>query len=93
MAINKRAGKRVGFDQSFGSTLMGVDGTWSLNCRVEDISASGAKVRIFSSIAAKMRAEEFFLMVTSDGKVKRRSKLVWDKGRNIGLEFIVERDH
>jgi hypothetical protein len=37
-----------------------------------------------------MTTEEFFLVMTSDGNVRRRSKLVWTKDSKIGVEFIEE---
>lgn len=76
------------FDQALGSIIMAADGTWTSNCRVDDISASGAKLKIFGHLNARMRTEEFFLLMTADGKVKRRAKLVWENSSELGVQFI-----
>lgn len=86
----KRTSKRVAFGHDFGSKMVGIDGTWNVRCRVEDVSVTGAKVRVFSPLQAKMSKEEFFLVITADGKVKRRSKLIWTKSNLVGLAFIEE---
>lgn len=87
---NKRVSRRVVFGHDFGSLMIGVDGTWRVRCRVEDISQTGARVRVFSPIHRKIRDEEFFLVMTADGKVKRRSKLIWTKNASVGLAFVAE---
>ena len=87
MAQKKRIAKRVGFDQAIDAVAIAVDGTWSVKGQLEDISATGAKFHVFSPINARMRSEEFFLIMTSDGKVKRRSKLIWEKKGRIGIGF------
>ena len=88
MAVSKRTAKRVGFDQALESVAISADGTWTIKGRVEDISATGAKFYAFGEINARMRSEEFFLVMTPDGKVKRRSKLIWEKNNRIGIGFI-----
>lgn len=88
MGINKRTKKRVALDQAFNSALIGIDGTWQKRCRIEDISDSGARIKVFQPIGARMRDEEFFLVVTDDAKVRRRSKLVWTKNTSAGLAFV-----
>lgn len=88
MGVNKRTTKRVALDQDFNSTLIGIDGTWQKRCRIEDISDSGARIKVFQPIGARMRNEEFFLVVTGDAKVRRRSKLVWAKNTSAGVIFV-----
>lgn len=87
---NKRVSKRVVFGHDFGSLMIGVDGTWRVRCRVEDVSQTGARVRVFNPIHRKIREEEFFLVITADGKVKGRSKLIWTKNAAVGLAFVAE---
>jgi hypothetical protein len=87
-ADEKRTAKRVGFDHAFDANVMAVDGTWSLMSRVEDVSETGAKLHVFGKINPRMKTDEFFLVMTSSGKVKRRSKLVWEKKGRIGITFI-----
>lgn len=87
-ANGKRAGKRVSFDRQFNSVAMAADGTWSIQSRVEDISATGARLYVLGQINPRMKAEEFFLLMTPDGKVKRRSKYVWEKKGRVGVQFV-----
>ena len=89
---NKRAAKRVGFDRSIDAVAIAADGTWSVKGQLEDISATGAKFHVFNPINARMRSEEFFLVMTPDGKVKRRSKLIWEKKGRIGIGFATSRN-
>jgi hypothetical protein len=46
MARDKRAKKRVSFNRSFDSMIVGGDGTWSIKSRLEDISASGTRTHL-----------------------------------------------
>jgi hypothetical protein len=90
MPRDKRAKKRVSFNRSFDSMIVGGDGKWSIKSRLEDISVSGARIRLLGLINPEMTTEEFFLVMTSDGNVRRRSKLVWTKDSRIGVEFVEE---
>jgi len=92
MAKNKRVAKRVGFDRAIDAVAIAADGTWSVKGHLEDISATGAKFHIFNPINARMRSEEFFLVMTNDGKVKRRSKLIWEKSGRIGIGFTASKN-
>lgn len=85
---DKRRRKRVAFDNGYDTTLIAIDGTWSLNARVHDISDSGAKLRIGGEMPERARKEEFFLMITPDGKVSRRAKIVWIDGCHVGILFV-----
>ncbi len=93
MHHEKRIAKRANFDPPFGDVAVAVaaDGTWSVKGRLEDISATGGKFRILSEFNARMRSEEFFLVITPDGRVKRRSKLVWEKAPWIGIKFVASK--
>ena len=85
---DKRAARRVGFDHGFDTTVVSIDGTWSQTGRLEDISESGAKLHVFGKVHPRMKTDEFFLVMTSNGKVTRRSKLVWELGGCIGVAFV-----
>lgn len=86
----KRRRKRVAFGSWYDTTLIALDGTWSLNAQLHDISDSGAKLHISGDVAERMQNEEFFLMITRDGKVSRRAKMVWLDGTHIGIHFVSE---
>ncbi|MCW5701325.1 MAG: PilZ domain-containing protein [Bradyrhizobium sp.] len=83
---NRRLPKRVGFEH--GISALSIDGTWSVNGALMDISKSGAKLRIFGDISERLRSEEFFLLITRDGRVRRRARMVWEKNRAIGVQFL-----
>lgn len=88
MKKNGRKTKRVDFNQGLEIAAVAIDGTWSVKGRLGDISESGAKFRSLSPLAERMRTDEFFLFLTPDKKVSRRSKLVWEKKGLIGVRFV-----
>lgn len=92
MKKDGRIGKRVCFDQGFEIAAVAIDGTWSVRGRLGDISATGAKFRVLAPVSERMRTEEFFLFLTPDQKVNRRSKLVWEKKGQVGLKFVRSND-
>jgi hypothetical protein len=92
MALNNRVAKRVGLDHTIDAVAMAVDGTWSVKGRLEDISATGARFHFFDRVNDRMRSEEFFLFMTPDGKVRRRSKLIWERKGRIGIKFSAASD-
>jgi len=87
-ASEKRVAKRVSFDR--GIALLAVDGTWSAVGQLLDISDTGAKLHVYGydCINPRIKAEEFFLLMTPDGRVKKRAKMIWETKRAIGVEFI-----
>lgn len=88
MTSEKRIGKRVGFYQGFAANVTAMDGTWSVPCRVEDISHTGAKLNILGRINPRMDTEEFFIVMSGNGRVSRRGKIIWKKHSRIGIEFL-----
>jgi len=85
-STNRRVPKRVGFEH--GISAVSIDGTWCVTGMLIDISKSGAKLRIFGNISERLRSEEFFLLITPDGRVKRRARMIWEKNRAIGVQFL-----
>ena len=53
-------------------------------CVVADISDSGARLQVENS---KTVPGNFVLLLTTNGKPKRKCRLVWRKGQQIGVEF------
>lgn len=88
MKKDGRIAKRVGFDQGFEITAVAIDGTWTVRGRLNDVSATGAKFRPLSPLSERMQTEEFFLFLTQNGNVSRRSKFVWQKKGLVGLKFV-----
>lgn len=88
MKKDGRAARRVNFDHGFEIAAVAIDGTWSVRGRLSDISETGAKFRALSPLTDRMRTEEFFVFLTPDKKVNRRSQLVWERKGQVGLKFV-----
>jgi len=67
--------------------MMGIDGTWRRDCRMMDVSQTGARLSVLSSIEG-LDLSEFFLLLSSTGLAYRRCKLVRVMGDEIGVEFL-----
>ena len=88
MAYGDRKSERVNFDHGIPVYMMGIDGTWRRECTIEDVSDSGAKLAVGSSIEG-LQLTEFFLVLSSTGLAYRRCKLAWVNGDQIGVIFLV----
>lgn len=84
----KRTAKRVAFEDSFDTKVVALDGTWSIAGRLYDVSDSGARVRLSGEIIERLRHEEFFLMITRDGRVSRRARMAWERKQYVGVRFV-----
>jgi len=82
-----RKSRRVVFERGYDAHLMAIDGTWHRACQVEDISDTGAKLSVESSIEG-LPLKEFFLVLSSTGTAFRRCQLAWVNGDNLGVFFI-----
>ena len=87
MAFGKRKNERVDFAKGIAVRIVGIDGTWSRDCLMIDISATGARLVIDGSLAG-LDVNEFFLLLSSQGLAFRRCRLVRVAGDQIGIEFI-----
>jgi hypothetical protein len=77
--------RRVQFEPPREVAVMSIDGTWSAEAVLIEISAKEARIR-----SPILRAElpEFFLMLTTFGNpVFRRCKRAWVNGPEMGLTF------
>ena len=86
MGNNRKAG-RVQFEHKHGVNIMGVDGTWQRSCLLLDVSSSGAKLEVEGSIEP-LKAQEYFLVLSSTGLAFRRCELIWVNGLQVGVHFI-----
>jgi hypothetical protein len=87
MAIRERRtrGFRVKFERPLEAGLMAIDGTWRRDCRLIDVSATGAKIEIDGPA---VELKEFFLMLSRFGNpVFRRCKREWVDGSLMGVGF------
>jgi hypothetical protein len=90
MAYGNRKADRVHFEHRYPVNLMGVDGTWQRSCILLDVSQTGAKLEVEGSLDV-LRAQEFFLILSSRGLAFRRCELIRVEGANIGVKFVAER--
>jgi PilZ domain len=90
MAFGHRKNERVDFERGIRVYIMGIDGTWRRDCLMIDVSQTGARLLIDTSIEG-LDLKEFFLLLSSTGLAFRRCRLVRIAGDQIGVEFL-ERD-
>ena len=91
MTAERRKGERVTFERGFAACMMGIDGTWRRDCKMEDVSESGAKLTIDGSVEG-LHLKEFFLLLSSTGLAYRRCELAWVNGDQIGVNFLKQGD-
>ena len=87
MAEQRRKRDRVVFQKGFNANIMAIDGTWRRTCLLKDVSVSGARSIMESSIQGLV-LKEFFLLLSSSGLAYRRCELVWVNGDQIGVNFL-----
>ena len=87
MVGERRRGERVTFERGIEAHMMGIDGTWRRECKLEDVSEVGAKLTILGSIKG-LHLKEFFLLLSSTGLAYRRCELAWVNGEQIGVNFL-----
>ena len=87
MAYGDRKSGRVDFDRGIIVYIMGIDGTWRRECRMADVSQTGARLRIKGSFEG-LDLREFFLLLSSTGLAFRRCQLVRVAGEEIGVKFL-----
>ena len=83
MPTNKRGTKRIELDREAWISLDRP--ATPIECRIVDISDSGAKIEI---IDAQGFPETFDLFLTRNGSVRRRCKIAWQDADTMGLRFL-----
>ena len=86
-AAERRGGKRVAFEHPVSAQLMAIDGTWRRECKMEDVSETGAKLTVEGSVEG-LHLKEFFLLLSLTGLAYRRCELSWVNGDQIGITFL-----
>ena len=66
--------------------MMAIDGTWRRGCTMMDVSDTGARLIVDTSIKG-LSLKEFFLLLSSTGLAYRRCELAWVNGDTIGVNF------
>lgn len=87
MTFGLRKSERVNFERGVNVFIMGIDGTWRRNCVMRDVSQTGARLQVESSIQG-LDLQEFFLLLSSTGLAYRRCRLIRVTGDEIGIEFL-----
>ena len=90
MAWGARKADRVRLENRYPVNLMGVDGTWRRSCVLVDVSATGARLEVDGSLEV-LKAQEFFLILSSTGLAFRRCELVRIDGSEVGVRFIADK--
>lgn len=86
----QRGSHRVEFERGFPANLMAIDGTWRRGCTLNDISETGARLTVESSMKG-LSLKEFFLLLSSPGLAYRRCQLAWVNGDQIGVTFLKQK--
>jgi hypothetical protein len=87
MAFGKRQFERVGFAKGVPVRMVGLDGTWSRDCLMVDVSSTGARLSVDGTLAG-INIDEFFLLLSATGLAFRRCRTVRRVGAEIGIAFI-----
>lgn len=87
MAYGDRKSDRVQFERGVPVYMMAIDGTWRRDCKMIDVSQTGARLHIEGSLEG-LDLKEFFLLLSSTGLAFRRCQLVRFDGDQLGVEFL-----
>jgi PilZ domain len=81
----QRVDSRRTFAEPLNARIISIDGTRSFQCKVSDISKTGAKLATFE--AAKV-PDTFFLALSSNGSTHRSCEIVWRTAKAVGVRFV-----
>lgn len=84
---NRRKTSRVIFSHGIDVQIFAIDGTWRRPCTMLDVSETGTRLEIKSSLQG-LNLKEFFLVLSSTGVAFRRCALAWINGEQIGANFL-----
>jgi hypothetical protein len=87
MVSERRTMTRVQFGRGYTAKIMSIDGTWQRDCKIGDVSDTGAKLKVQGSIL-DIDMGEFFLVLTANGNAHRRCERIWLNGDEIGVRFL-----
>jgi hypothetical protein len=91
MVTERRTFDRVQFGRGYTARIMAIDGTWERDCRIGDVSDTGAKLTIRGSVDG-IDTSEFLLALSPTGSAQRRCERIWLNGDEIGVRFLRERE-
>src|SRR5215831_16965307 len=87
MVSERRNFTRVQFGRGYSAKIMAIDGTWHRECKIGDVSDTGAKLQIHGRVD-NIDMREFFLVLTESGSAHRRCERIWLNGDEIGVRFL-----
>jgi hypothetical protein len=87
MVTERRNFDRVQFGRGYTAKAMAIDGTWQRDCRIGDVSDTGAKLTIHGSVEG-IDMREFFLVLSQTGNAHRRCERIWLNGDEVGVRFL-----
>ena len=87
MGSERRTFGRVHFGRGYTARIVAIDGTWQRDCKIGDVSDTGAKLKIQGSLVG-IDMQEFFLVLTASGAAHRRCERIWLSGDEIGVRFL-----
>jgi hypothetical protein len=82
MEANRRKGARRAI--GYNAKIVANDGSWDRDCRVLDVSQTGAKLAVAQ---ASDIPQDFILALSMDGKATRQCHVMWVKDGEIGVVF------
>jgi hypothetical protein len=81
--------EHVNFERGIHVHIMAIDGTWRRDCKMIDVSQTGASLCMAGSFDG-LDLKEFFLLLSSTGLAYRRCQLVRVAGDQIVVEFLAQ---
>jgi hypothetical protein len=87
MVTERRNFERVQFGRGYTAKAVAIDGTWQRDCRIGDVSDTGAKLTIHGAIDG-IDLQEFFLVLSVTGNAHRRCQRIWLNGDEVGVRFL-----
>jgi PilZ domain-containing protein len=87
MVAERRNFDRIQFGRGYVARIMAIDGTWHRDCRIGDVSDTGAKLTVHGSVD-DIDIHEFFLVLSATGNAHRRCERVWLNGDELGVRFL-----
>ena len=81
MTPNQRKDRRTDLNRR---CWIAIDPVHPLECILTDISDTGAKLTVPVNLTMPEHVE---LLLTDDGRISRKSQVVWQKEREVGLRF------
>lgn len=84
MAAEHRKNMRRAVSQ--GARIARVDGSILGTCQLRDVSVSGARLEIETPVSHV--PDNFFLLLSYDGRLRRQCSVVWRAKDSVGVEFV-----